>query len=83
MVRMENQRKLPKLILHPDHPNILLYPKRPQTSNLDCAKVPGFDDRKSVHIPNIDRLAIVEPRELSRDPNSKSEAVLGIKFPSQ
>jgi hypothetical protein len=24
MVRMENQRKLPKLILHPDHPNILL-----------------------------------------------------------
>jgi hypothetical protein len=58
----------------------LLYPKRPQTSNLDCAKVPGFDDRKSVHIPNIDRLAIVEPRELSRDPNSKSEAVLGINY---
>jgi hypothetical protein len=60
-----------------------VYPKRSQTSNLDCAKVPGFDDRKSVHIPNIDRLAIVEPRELSRDPNSKSEAVLGITSKSE
>jgi hypothetical protein len=25
-----------------------LYPKRPQTWNLDCAKAPGFDDRKRV-----------------------------------
>jgi four helix bundle protein len=26
----------------------MLYPKRSQTWNLDCAKAPGFDDRKRV-----------------------------------
>ena len=30
----------------------------------------GSIDRKSVHIPHIDRLAIVEPRELSRSLNA-------------
>jgi hypothetical protein len=34
-------------------------------------KAPGFDDRKRVHIVNIDPFAIVEPRELSRSSKTK------------
>jgi hypothetical protein len=43
-----------------------LYHTRAETLHLDHAKAPGIDDRKSVPIPNIDRLAIADPQELSR-----------------
>jgi len=38
-----------------------------------------LDDRKAVHISNIDRLAIVQPREFSRWSKSKFGAESGIK----
>ena len=38
-----------------------VYPARSKTWNLERAKVPGIDDRKSVHISNIGPDAIVEP----------------------
>ncbi|NGX57514.1 MAG: Phosphoribosylformylglycinamidine synthase subunit PurL [Chlamydiae bacterium] len=34
----------------------------------DCVKAPGLNDRKWVHIDNIDPLTIVQSRELSRGP---------------
>jgi len=49
-------------------------PKTIQKLAWGCVKAPGFDDRKSVHISNIDRLAIVEPRELSRSPRPTFES---------
>ena len=55
-----------------------LYPARPQTWNLGRAKAPGFDDRKRVHISNIDPFTIVKSRELSRGPKSKFVAARGI-----
>ena len=55
-----------------------LYPARSKTWNLERAKAPGIDDRKSVHISNIDRLTIADPRELSRCSKSKFLAVRGI-----
>ena len=58
-----------------------VYPARSKTWNLERAKAPGIDDRKSVHISNIDRLTIVDPRELSRCSKSKFLAVRGIKPP--
>ena len=45
---------------------------------MERAKVPGIDDRKSVHISNIDRLTIVDPRELSRCSKSKFLTARGI-----
>ena len=36
-----------------------LYHNLSQTWNLDRAKAPGLDDRKSVNIRNMDRLTIV------------------------
>ena len=42
-----------------------IYCGRPETWNLDRAKAPRFNDRKSVHISNIERFAIAHPRELS------------------
>src|SRR3989338_2813215 len=57
-----------------------VYPARSKTWNLERAKVPGIDDRKSVHISNIDRLTIVDPRELSRCSKSKFLAARGIIF---
>ena len=58
-----------------------LYQNRPQTCNLDRAKASGFNDRKRVHIVNIDPFAIVEPRELSRGSKSKFEGDSGIASP--
>ena len=55
-----------------------IYRNLSQTWNLDCAKAPGLDDRKSVHISNIDRLMIVQPRELSHRTKSKFETGCGI-----
>ena len=55
-----------------------LYPNLVQTSNSDDAKAPGLNDRKLVHISNIDQLAIVQPRELSHCQNSKFEPGWGI-----
>lgn len=40
-----------------------------------------LSDRKSVHISNIDRLAIAQQRELSRGPKSKFETYCGISLP--
>ena len=56
-----------------------IYPGLHQNSNLDSAKAPGLNDRKSPHISNIRRLAIAQPRELSRGPNSNFDAGQGIK----
>ena len=50
---------------------IKIYPNRAETWNLDRAKAPGLSDRKSVHISNMDRLAIAQPRELSHRSKSK------------
>ena len=57
-----------------------LYPSRAQTSNSDDAKAPGLNDRKLVHISNIDQLAIVQPRELWHCQNSKFEPGWGIVY---
>ena len=51
-----------------------LYHTRSQTWNLDRAKAPGSNDRKRVHISNIDPFTIVESRELSRWPKSIFQA---------
>ncbi len=39
-----------------------LYHTRPETWNLDRAKAPGLNDRKRVHIDNIEPFAIDQPR---------------------
>jgi len=57
-----------------------LYPPRVVNSHSDHAKAPGLDDRKSVHISNIDRLAIVQPRELSRGQNGDFQLEGGINL---
>ena len=48
----------------------MLYSRRVETLNLASAKAPGLDDCKSMHIANMDRLTIVQSRELSHGPNS-------------
>ena len=55
-----------------------LYQNRVDFCHFDCAKAPGLNDRKSVHISNIDRLEIVQPRELSHSPNVKKQRDSGI-----
>jgi len=61
----------------------MIYHNRAQTWNLDRAKAPGLDDVKTVHISNIDRLDIVQPRELSHGTKSKFEPDCGMKkFPT-
>ena len=55
-------------------PGGLVYCGRLETLNLDRAKTPGFDDRKRVHIANIDPFTIVESREFSRRSKSKFQA---------
>ena len=55
-----------------------IYPNSLKNWNLGCAKAPGLNDRKSVNINNIDRLAIVQSRELSRQPKSNFLSCLGI-----
>ena len=48
----------------PHFSNILIYPTRSATWNLDRAKAPGIVDLKSPHIVNMGRLKIDDPREL-------------------
>src|SRR3990172_2336412 len=55
-----------------------LYPNNLKNWVFGCAKAPGIDDRKSVHISNIDRLTIVDSRELSRGPKPNFSGCLGI-----
>ena len=55
-----------------------LYPSLAQPSNSDDAKAPGLNDRKLVNIRNMDKLAIVQPRELWHCQNSKVEPGWGI-----
>lgn len=59
---------------------LYLYHARPETWNLDRAKAPGLNDRKRVHIDNIEPFAIVQPRELSRRPKSKFMTECGIRW---
>jgi len=47
-----------------------LYSNRDQSLNFDRAKASGLGDRKSVHISNINRLTIAQPRDLSHGPKS-------------
>ena len=60
----------------------LLYRNRSQTWNLDRAKAPGLDDRKSVHISNIDRLTIVQPRSFRTGPNPSLRPATVYYFPT-
>ena len=53
-----------------------LYQNRVDFCHFDCAKAPGLNDRKSVHISNIDRLEIVQPRSFRIVQMSKSNAIL-------
>ena len=55
-----------------------LYPNYLKNWFFGCAKASGIDDRKSVHISNIDRLTIVDSRELSRGPKTNFSGNLGI-----
>ena len=59
--------------------SVPVYHTRPQTWNLDLAKAPELNDRKRVHISNIDPFTIVEFRELWRSPNSKFQADRSIQ----
>ncbi len=56
-----------------------LYHNRSETLIWTHAEAPGFNDRKRVHISNIDPFAIVESRELPRGSKSKFQADCGIK----
>src|SRR5882762_3377546 len=58
-----------------------LYPARSEMVDLDCAKAPGIDPGKGVCISNTDPFARVDPRELSRCPNSPFLTARGILFP--
>src|SRR5271163_74293 len=56
-----------------------LYPEPLENWNFDCAKAPGFDDRKEARIALIlTSLRSIEPRELSRCPNSNFLTARGI-----
>src|SRR5271170_4910711 len=56
-----------------------LYPELLTNWNFDCAKAPGFDDRKEARIALIlTSLRSIEPRELSRCPNSNFLTARGI-----
>ncbi len=78
-VDAEKEQSRPKKSEGKQRPAMLqLYPERPETCNFDCAKAPGLNDRKRVHIDNIEPFAIDQPRELSRGPNSKFQAARGI-----
>jgi addiction module HigA family antidote len=57
----------------------MVYCGRLETLNLDRAKTPGFDDRKRVHISNIDPFTIVKSREFSRRSKSTFQADRSIK----
>jgi len=56
-----------------------LYPNELKSRLLGRAKAPGLNNRKLINISNIDQLAIVQPRELSRGPKTAFSAHLGIK----
>src|SRR5271154_4797791 len=57
----------------------IIYPERLANWNFDCAKAPGFGRRKEVRIALIlTSLRSIEPRELSRCPNSNFLTARGI-----
>jgi hypothetical protein len=60
-----------------------LYQPLVVNSHSDCAKDPGLSDCKSVHISNIDRLAIAQPQELSRSQNGDFQLEAGINISSE
>ena len=63
-----------------ENQNCEVYHNRSPGWNFGCVKVPGFNDKKGVHIGvNIDPFFIVEPRELSRGPNFNLVSDCGIK----
>lgn len=43
-------------------------------------KAPGLNDRKSVHVTNIDRFTSVQPRELSRCKNAHNQSERSVYF---
>ena len=55
----------------------MLYSRRVETSNLASAKAPELNDCKSMHIANMDRLTIVQSRELSHGPNGTINGKIG------
>lgn len=46
-----------------------VYPFYFKNWNFGCAKAPGLNDHKRIHISNIEPLMIIQSRELSRCPN--------------
>ena len=74
----EEESKKPRLLIAKALYQWLYHPLV-VNSHSDSAKALGLNDRKSVHISNIDRLAIVQPRELSRGQNGDFQLEDGIK----
>ncbi len=59
--------------------SLLLYPNRAESWDFGCVKAPGFNDKKGDNInSNMAPFFIVEPRELSRGPNSNFVPDWGI-----
>ncbi|MBS0622667.1 MAG: type III pantothenate kinase [Verrucomicrobia bacterium] len=55
-----------------------IYPNNLKNWDLERVKAPGFDDLNPPNITNIERVEIVEPRELSRSSTTNSSGYLGI-----
>ncbi len=55
-----------------------LYHARSKIANFGFAKTPGLNDRKLLHIKNMEQLAIIQPRELSHCRNLLFWAARGI-----
>jgi len=55
-----------------------LYPNNLKNWYLGRVKASGLNDFKSLNISNIERLKVVQPRELSRGPNTNFSGCLGI-----
>ena len=56
-----------------------LYPNNLKSWDFGLAKASGLDDRKRVHISNIEPFTIVQSRELSLKPKPNSSGCLGIQ----
>jgi tRNA pseudouridine38-40 synthase len=61
-----------------ENPICAIYCTRPETWNFDRAKTARIDDRKRVHISNIDPFTIVDSSEFSRRSKSKFQAECSI-----
>ncbi|MBS0621668.1 MAG: DNA mismatch repair endonuclease MutL [Verrucomicrobia bacterium] len=62
----------------PQVPYVQVYPNDLKNWDLGRVKAPGFDDLNPPNITNIERVEIVEPRELSRRPKTNSSGHFGI-----